>query len=805
MGARPIFGATMVVALLAAAPAGAATINVNTTTDELTPGTGCSLREAIATVDGNGDGDCGTASSSGNTIVLGADTYPLTLERYLFLGGPPSGCISTSLPRPTDNSWGELSVSGTVQNLTIEGAGPGHTVIDACKLGDRALEIMTGASVTLKRLAITNGNAQDGTEGSAAVDDGSEGGAANPGADGGAILNQGSLTLTDAAVTDSHAGNGGRGGLGGPFGGSGGLGGDGGSGGGIASSGTLTVSETTISGNSAGSGGAGGEATAGSTANSQSGNGGSGNSGGNGGGGGGIANEIGTATIDSSTIAANTSGAGGVGTSGRNSASSQGNGGNGGGGGTGGNGAGIVSSGSVLKEASLQATNDTIEGNVAGNGANGGNPGSGANDIFEDGKAGNGGNGGYGGGLVNLLRSTAQLVDLTIAENSSGTAGDGGSASASFPAGSDGSDGHGGGIYASSSSPTVRNTILYENQTGGNCRGTITDGAHNLVFPASQLSGVITDPCNLSGFSTGDPKLAALADNGGATQTMRLQPGSAAIDQVPALGAGCPATDQRGVARPGGAACDIGAYEVAPPTATTGPASEISTNGATVSATVIANAADATVQFQYGAGTAYGLSTTQQVATGVSPVSLHAQLSSLSPGTTYHFRVVATSPDGTSFGADETFTTSGVASAATAATPVISGAAQSHRRWREGTRLAGFSRAHKLPPLGTVFSFTLNEPASVSFAFVRRVPGRRVHGRCVAQRRKNRHNQACRRTVIRGLLSFAGHDGTNAVSFQGQLSHSKKLSPGAYTLVITATNAAGQHSATRQLSFTIVK
>ena len=78
-----------------------------------------------------------------------------------------------------------------MQNLTIEGAGPGQTVIDACKLGDRALQIMPGASVTLKDLTITNGHAQDGTNGSAGASYGSEGGAADPGASGGAILNQG--------------------------------------------------------------------------------------------------------------------------------------------------------------------------------------------------------------------------------------------------------------------------------------------------------------------------------------------------------------------------------------------------------------------------------------------------------------------------------------------------------------------------------------------------------------------------------------------------------------------------------------
>jgi hypothetical protein len=62
-----------------------------------------------------------------------------------------------------------------------------------------------------------------------------------------------------------------------------------------------------------------------------------------------------------------------------------------------------------------------------------------------------------------------------------------------------------------------------------------------------------------------DPKLASLANNGGPTQTLALQAGSPAIDQIPA--ASCPTTDQRGVTRPdnGESACDIGAYEFVDP------------------------------------------------------------------------------------------------------------------------------------------------------------------------------------------------------------------------------------------------
>src|SRR5207302_4298141 len=51
-----------------------------------------------------------------------------------------------------------------------------------------------------------------------------------------------------------------------------------------------------------------------------------------------------------------------------------------------------------------------------------------------------------------------------------------------------------------------------------------------------------------------------LHDNGGPTQTIALQPGSPAVDA--AVLANCPATDQRGVSRPQGAGCDIGAFEL---------------------------------------------------------------------------------------------------------------------------------------------------------------------------------------------------------------------------------------------------
>src|SRR5262249_8750145 len=138
--------------------------------------------------------------------------------------------------------------------------------------------------------------------------------------------------------------------------------------------------------------------------------------------------------------------------------------------------------------------------------------------------------------------------------------------------------------------------------------------------------------------------------------------------------AGCPATDQRGVARP--STCDAGAYQAAPPLATTDAATAIAASGATLNATVTPNSGHASVTFEYGPTTAYGATVTTPGADGTARVPVTAQLTGLRPTTTYHVRVVATTDDGTTAGADLTFTTAGPSDPA----PVISGLRLSNRR-----------------------------------------------------------------------------------------------------------------------------
>jgi len=97
----------------------------------------------------------------------------------------------------------------------------------------------------------------------------------------------------------------------------------------------------------------------------------------------------------------------------------------------------------------------------------------------------------------------------------------------------------------------------------------------------------------------------------------------------------------------------------AAPAATTGSTDAVGPNGATVHGTVAPNGQATTYHFDYGTTSAYGSSTPSASAgSGTTTVDVSAALSGLKPQTTYHYRLVATSSDGTSEGADATFTTS---------------------------------------------------------------------------------------------------------------------------------------------------
>ncbi|MBL9144408.1 MAG: choice-of-anchor D domain-containing protein [Verrucomicrobiaceae bacterium] len=87
--------------------------------------------------------------------------------------------------------------------------------------------------------------------------------------------------------------------------------------------------------------------------------------------------------------------------------------------------------------------------------------------------------------------------------------------------------------------------------------------------------------------------------------------------------------------------------------------SNVSSTDATLNGTVNAVGGSATVTFEYGLTTGYGstVTATPSPVTGSSATSVSAALTGLAPGTTYHYRLTATSAGGTTTGADQTFTT----------------------------------------------------------------------------------------------------------------------------------------------------
>ncbi len=105
---------------------------------------------------------------------------------------------------------------------------------------------------------------------------------------------------------------------------------------------------------------------------------------------------------------------------------------------------------------------------------------------------------------------------------------------------------------------SLHNSIVAYNGGFGNFlvySGTVTSLGYNLS------DGTIPNATTGDQQNVTNVRVGPLANNGGATQTMALLPGSPAINA--GSNSGCPATDQRGIARPRTTQnpCDIGAFE----------------------------------------------------------------------------------------------------------------------------------------------------------------------------------------------------------------------------------------------------
>ena len=467
-----------------------------------------------------------------------------------------SGASTNPTAQNTNRAGGGILNNGgsvTLDNVIVQSCqalGKGdsvindHTTLDAwggglASLGATGNVIITDSTLTGNTAAGGNGGNFNNGAGSNAK--------------GGSIYFEGGTLNVSGSLIENSAANGGNGGNQNQNGQTnGGFGGTAQGGGVWVGGGTVTINNTTFE-NTAANGG-------------DSGTGGNGANPGGGADGGGLYS-LGNVTLTNSTFHL----AGAAGGDGGDAFGSTCLGGHMAGDGGGARGGAIFADGGTMIINTATFANNFAEG---GNGGDGGQTDGGLN-------CGNHGAGGlaYGGAITNNA-ATVNMKHGTISLNNAQAGNTGVNQGGANKPPRLVAEGAGGGIRVGPASVTLENTIIAGNTAanglgdttgaptpGPNVDGAVTSNGHNLL-------GVATDATGFTG--TGDqtganPMLAALADNGGPTQTMALTAGSPAIDAGVAAGA---SFDQRGRPRtyddPGVAnaatsdGTDIGAFELQP-------------------------------------------------------------------------------------------------------------------------------------------------------------------------------------------------------------------------------------------------
>jgi hypothetical protein len=126
--------------------------------------------------------------------------------------------------------------------------------------------------------------------------------------------------------------------------------------------------------------------------------------------------------------------------------------------------------------------------------------------------------------------------------------------------------------------------------------------------------------------------------------------------------------------------------------------------------------------------------------------------------------------------------------------PVISNLRVSPKRFRAGR---GDRR-------GTTFTYSLSETAAIRFTIRRKSRGRMVGGRCRRRTPQNRKRRSCIRFRRVGSFRQSGIAGANARRFLGRIGR-RWLRPGDFRAGLIATDAVGNHSPPKRVSFTIMR
>jgi hypothetical protein len=245
----------------------------------------------------------------------------------------------------------------------------------------------------------------------------------------------------------------------------------------------------------------------------------------------------------------------------------------------------------------------------------------------------------------------------------------------------------------------------------------------------------------------------------------------------------------------GSAACDVtvnsataitATFKQLPPIVATAAPTRVGARTATLSATVDPLGSATRFHFEYGTTTAYGKTAPATAASAGADNVPHnevAPVTGLTPGTTYHFRIVATNAGGTTGSPDATFRT--------IAEPVLSKLTLKPKRFRAATRTKRKATTRKQPSVGTTITYRDTTAAKTTFTVELKAVGVRSGKRCV-QRRGHIAKRArkCSLTIKRGTFNHVDKAGLNTLRFTGQI-RGKPLPPATYSLRAVASNAAG--------------
>jgi alpha-amylase len=186
------------------------------------------------------------------------------------------------------------------------------------------------------------------------------------------------------------------------------------------------------------------------------------------------------------------------------------------------------------------------------------------------------------------------------------------------------------------------------------------------ISPASSITVNFSQAMNTtsvqSAFSTTPSSTGNFVWSSGNTVVTYTPSSNFAGSMVHTVRIGDSATDSNGVAMHGAFESRFttgAASTTARPSINSFSSSAVTDSTASLAAAVTPNGVATTVFFEYGLSTSYGTTVPGQgIGNGNSPINVSANLSGLTSGTTYHYRVYATNSVGTTFGADATFDTS---------------------------------------------------------------------------------------------------------------------------------------------------